>query len=240
MVYALLFLSLACLALGREAALLRRAAHTDADALARLHGSLTYEAIALYDEDAAEPSFVWTPAAFGPVLGREDTPLTGSRHWDYWAFARPSRPDWERIIRRVCRTGIAETRQGEVIVYPDGTRVVIDWTCGPSHDAGRRGFLGVPFLGGRPPKRCGFYITHRRSEATPDPAISEHVAAMEQRAADLQESLDAARRQAARLAEKQRTARARAIAERSLGIRPPSPRPDPGPDRADDGAAPDE
>lgn len=196
MVYALLFLALLCLALGREAALLRRAAHTDADALARLHGSLTYEAIALYDEDADAPSFVWTPAAFGPVLGREDTPLTGSRHWDYWAFARPSRPDWERIIRRVCRTGIAETREGEVIVYPDGTRVVIDWTCGPSHDAGRRGLLGIPFLGGRPPRRCGFYITHRRSEATPDPAISEHVTAMERRAARLEERLEIERQRA--------------------------------------------
>jgi hypothetical protein len=139
-----------------------RLTYEQADFLIGLRSSMAYEAIALYDRNSDNPVFKWIPDSFARILKRERSPFLKEAHWDYWEWFRESRPDWDETIHRVLATGIAERRDGEVIIYPSGKEIVINWVCGPRYDAGR------PW---RSPRLCGFYITHVRSH--PDEADRE-------------------------------------------------------------------
>ena len=136
--------------------------YEQADFLTGLKTSMAYEAIALYNRDGNNPVFKWVPDAFGRILKRDRPPFLKEPHWDYWEWFRRTRTDWDQVIRRVVDTGTPERRDGEVVLYPTGVEVVINWVCGPRYDAGR------PW---RAPKVCGFYITHVRSH--PDEADRE-------------------------------------------------------------------
>lgn len=124
-----------------------------ADLLVNLKNSLTYEAIALYNL-SPELEFEFVPDKFAVIMMRERQPFIGEPHWNYWSHFKDTRKDWHEILKRVRDTGIVESRIGEVIIYPDGSEVLLDWECGPRYDSGR------PW---RRRKLIGVYITHRRS-----------------------------------------------------------------------------
>jgi len=147
-----------------------------ANLLNSLKQSLQFEAIVLYNKDSEDPVFEFVPDVYKDIVGQVRNPHDKERHWDYWHFFKDSRKDWSEIIQRIVKNEETIVRNGEVIYYPNNTKVTLDWVCGPRY--------GRSFLGKK--KVIGFYITHRVSTAEPSPEITQQMK-------DMQKTIEAMR-----------------------------------------------